>query len=201
MKWIALTLVAFVSACTVEEPTSLPEVDVTQEPTEKFSLHLREFKDARTPRAQASDVSQDIMYEYNPEKLMSGVSYRMPLLLKKHFNTNPDVQPAYKTEIHLKKLRQYIETGNLFTGGFGEYVTRLEIYSIARRGDGSVLWEGPVDVEISTGRNSYQGRAPSAELDRQKMFDLTERAIRTASQRVLRKIHGAHNAEYGLNLF
>ncbi len=202
MKHIAFIFSLFlVSACTVEAPTALPEVPVTQESSEKFALQMGSFTDARTPRARETSVSQDVLYEYDADQLLSSVKYRMPKLLEKHFNAESDVTPFYTTEIHLKDLRQFIKAGGVFTGGFGEYVAKMKLYTIVRNTDESVLWEGETDVEVSANRTSYKGRAPGSQLDRQKMFDVTERAIRLASQRITRKVLGAHNAQDGFNLF
>jgi hypothetical protein len=157
-----------------------------------FMLEVIRFTDARRPRQWAPDVGQDVIYEYNPDELLSGVNYRFPVLLEKHFGITQAQRLVYLVEVELKELRTAIRTGGIRSGQWGEYDVKLEADVLVRRPDSSILMQETYDVRLDRTRRSKIGRSPAADLDKQRMFDLTEAAIRKVAQQTAWKVRGLH---------
>jgi hypothetical protein len=165
-----------------------------------FMLEVIRFTDNRRPRQWAPDVGQDVIYEYNPDDLLSGVNYRFPVLLEKHFGITEAQRLVYLVEIELKALRTVIRTGGLRSGRWGEYDVDLEADVLVRRPDSSILMQETYDVRLDRTRRSTTGRSPSSELDKQRMFDLTEAAIRKVAQQTAWKVRNLHREDVRMRI-
>ena len=162
----------------------------------EFRMEVIRITDMRRVRDRLPDNSENVIYEYDMDELLSGVRYRLPVLFEKHFNFNNNApEPVYRVELELKKLRADIKTGTLKHGPFGYYENDFEAFYIVRRPDSSVLVQGVVDFRNDRTRKSKTGRDPSIELDKQRMFDLVEAGIRKAAQRITWKVRLAHRDE------
>ncbi|MDD9912710.1 MAG: hypothetical protein OXR68_02230 [Alphaproteobacteria bacterium] len=160
-----------------------------------FMLEVIRFKDARLPREKMPDVSQNVIYEYRPEELLSGVNYRLPVLFDKHFNVGRQQEPAYRVELDLLKIRTIIRTGNIRVGPLGRYDVETEFDVVVRRPDSSILFKDIIAVHLDRSRKSMKGRDPAADLDRQRMYDLTEAAVQKTAQKIIWGVRQAHKID------
>ncbi len=160
-----------------------------------FTLKIIRFTDARRVREKVSNKNQNVIYQYDPDALLSGVSFRLPVLFEKHMALTAESEPIYSVEMDLKNFKTAIYTGNIKHGPFGYYNVELEVDIIVRRPDSSLIMRDSFDVELDRSRKTYIGRDPSAELDKQRMFDLTEAAIRKIAQKVAWQMRGLHYNE------
>ncbi|MFZ2620215.1 MAG: hypothetical protein WAX89_05015 [Alphaproteobacteria bacterium] len=159
-----------------------------------YVLEVVTMNDSRTARNMAPDEKQNVQYEYDPERLLSGVKYRLPVLFEKHFDLKP-APHKYYVEMELKELRTLVRTGDLMSGHFGRYHVRMALDYTIRAKDSRVLLKDSVDVTASRIRTSSIGRDPSAELDQQKLYDLVDACVRNLSARILTEFNGEHSDE------
>lgn len=146
-----------------------------------FSVELVRFVDSRRPQSREARIPDRIIYEYEPDELMQGVSYRFPVLVEKYACYRPKMAKEYKLEVELKRLQTVIKTGTLLTGSYGRYNVNMEIAVLVRRADSTPVLQKHYRYEIETRRKAYDERSPSKELDRAKMYELVEQGIRQMS--------------------
>ncbi|MCP5405443.1 MAG: hypothetical protein H6922_04385 [Pseudomonadaceae bacterium] len=164
-----------------------------REPTERekliaksdFSVELVRFEDVRRPRSTVPHPRDTVIYEYQPDELLQGIAYKAPVLLSKHMEYKTPAEKNYKVEVELEKLRTYIATGTILTGHFGQYTVELEARVLARRPDSQVVVYRPYTLTLTEKRNSFNARNPTKEMDRARMYDLSEDAFRRLSEDVM----------------
>lgn len=200
-KSVLLTLVFLLSACAiVGHQADAPLTDKVWNnrfhnkrlAENVFDLEVIRFTDARHPAGRVPKTSPRIIYEYEPDRLLNGVKYRIPVLLEKNFDLTNVPEPIYKVEVELLKLRTLVATGGLLEGKHGKYVVELETHITVREPDSSVMFAETFDIELSERRFAGNARSPSAEYDQQELFALTEAAIRQVAQKVAWKTRRTH---------
>lgn len=149
-----------------------------------FSVELVRFEDARRPRTTVPMPRDDVMYEYEPDELLQGVTYKVPVLVNKHLAYKAKMPKHYLVEIEMTGLRTRIVTGTLLSGNFGRYLVELEADVLARRPDSQVIIQRPYTLALEEKRQSFNGRHPTKEMDRARMYDLAEDAFRRLSEDV-----------------
>lgn len=180
LSFVALGL----TACSQKMPADVnpfgPEATDTPDYIERqdFLLSIIRFEDRRRPRAKAAEARDDIIYEYTPDDLLGGVSTRLPVLFSKHFGYGATKPNTLLVELDLQRLKTYIQTGTFSTGQFGSYNAELEVDVTVRDTDSSVLRVETYRDAISLRRNSFSGRSPSSEMDRSRMYQMVEEAVR-----------------------
>jgi hypothetical protein len=191
-----LTAAALLAACGATRYTDYPPYEgvgfTDRATTEKemllarsdFSVELTRFADNRAPRMEADDPSDRLIYVYDPDELVSGVTYRLPVLFNKYLAYRPRMAKHYKAEIDLTALKTEIAAGRFLDGEYGRYVVRLEARVLVRRADSTAVINHPFSIFIEQRRRTYNGRSPSVEMDRSRMYDLTEDAVRQMSEEV-----------------
>lgn len=150
-----------------------------------FSVEIVKLTDDRRPRSQAKEPDDKLLYAYLPEQLLGGVTYRLPVLFSKYMAYRPQKAKHYLVEIEVLKLRTVIAAGTLFVGGSnGRYQMEMDVIATARRPDSTVAVKRLYRVALEQARVSYNGRSPSAELDRSRMYDLVDDGVRELSERI-----------------
>ena len=158
-----------------------------------FDLEIIRFTDARLPAGRVPLENPRVIYEYDPEDLLNGVNYRIPVLLDKNFDLTNVPEPIYKVEVDLLKLRTYISTGGLWEGKHGKYNIELETLITVREPNSAIIFQENYDIDLTDKRYAGNARSPSAKYDQQSMFNLTEAAIRQIAQKVAWRMRAAHN--------
>ncbi|PIZ31900.1 MAG: hypothetical protein COY40_00820 [Alphaproteobacteria bacterium CG_4_10_14_0_8_um_filter_53_9] len=163
-------------------------------PTEKerilsrkdFSIEVASVKDDRRPRSDAMDATDTIIYEYEPNDLLQGVTYRAPVLINKYLTYGPKKTKHYLADIKMHKMKAQIISGTFLKGGHnGQYRVILEGEIQARRAESSlIVLNQPFAYELVQARRSFDGRHPSAEMDRARTYDLMEDAFRKLAERI-----------------
>lgn len=147
-----------------------------------FSVELVRFEDTRRPRNTQPLPSDNVIYEYEPDELLQGVTYKIPVLMSKYLSFRPQAAKNYRAEVELEALRTRIVTGNLLSGNFGRYAVEMEARVLVRRPDSTVVIHRPYKLELEEKRQTFNGRNPTKEMDRARMYDLTEDAFRRLSE-------------------
>jgi hypothetical protein len=191
-----ILLACFLSSCAGNRQPDYPPLEGTgftdREWTQKerliarsdFSVEIVRFVDNRNPRVEATDPYDNTIYDYDPDNLMQGVTARAPVLFNKYLAYRPRMAKHYRVEIELTRLKTRIRPGSLWDGQFGRYTVELEARVIARRSDSSVAFNRPYSIELERRRTTFNGRSPSSAMDRNRMYDLTEDAIRQMSEAI-----------------
>lgn len=160
---------------------------------DNFSIDLVRFEDVRNPRSLVDDPNDDIIYEYNPDQLVNGVKYRFPVVLQKHMMFGERKEKRYMVEFELEVLKTVIKTGKLYSGPYGSFLIEIKGNAIARRPDSTVIMNEPVQVILDKRRESHNGRNPSAELDRKRMYELFDEATRHLARDIAWRVRWVHN--------
>lgn len=162
-------------------------------PTEKerilarsdFSVEIVRFEDSRRPRSTAFRSPDQVIYEYEPDELMQGVKYRMPVLMNKYFAYRSKAAKHYLAEVELLYLKPMIITGTFWEGrDMGRYSVDVEVRVLVRRPDSQVAVFRTEKIHLEQPRETYNGRDPSKEMDRARVYDLIEDAIRKLSETI-----------------
>jgi hypothetical protein len=202
---LGLAIVATILAgCVIEVPNPLSSYDsgrdkmpidetgvwTNRPPTEKelvltrsdFSVEIVRFTDSRRPRSMELQSDDQLIYQYDPDTLMGSVSHQVPAILSKYLSYRMKQPKHYKVEIDLKRLETVIKTGTFMSGSWGRYSVNAEVVATVRRPDSSVVFIRTYRYDPMQPRENYDGRGPSKERDRARMYDLTESVMREAAQ-------------------
>lgn len=155
-----------------------------------FSVALNQFSDKRSLRSLMAQQPKGIMYQYDPDDLLQGVTYRLPALLETYLTYRPRKAKHYQVEAAVTELQAYIKTGSLLDGRFGRYAVRLELAVVVRRPDSRVVLARHYRQRLEGPRKSYDGRNPSVETDRATMLDLVDAAMRKTAENIGWDIRG-----------
>ena len=147
-----------------------------------FSVEIVRFTDSRRPRSMELQSDDQMIYQYDPDNLMGGVSYQVPAILGKYLSYRPKQPKHYKVEIDLKRLETVIKTGTLLSGSWGRYSVDAEVIATVRRPDSSVVFIRTYRYDPKQARKDHSGRGPTKERDRARMYDLTESVLREAAE-------------------
>lgn len=160
------------------EPTTQEQILAASD----FSVELVRFEDARYPRSTAFTAPDELLYEYEPDELMQGISYRVPVLMNKYLAYRPKMPKHYKVEMELLTFQTRIIGGTWKNGKFGRYWTRMEAKMVVRRPDSKVVLNRIYRLEDEQKRESFNGRNPTKEMDRGRMYDMAEAQIRRMAE-------------------
>ena len=149
-----------------------------------FSVDVVRVSDERRPRNLQALPDDALIYQYEPDELLGGVTYRLPVLLNKYLAYRPKKPKHYLAEFEVVELRTVIAPGTFWAGGLGRYQTTLTMAVLVRRPDSRVAIRKVYSVELETPRQSFDGRSPSVEMDRGRMYDMAEDAVRLISEKV-----------------
>lgn len=150
-----------------------------------FSVEVVRFSDERLPRLTAERPADNLIYQYEPGQLMGGLTYRMPVLFNKYLAYRPKAPKHYRAELELVRMFTEIRPGSFFYGGsMGKYVVTMEVRALVRRNDSRVALDKTYTIDIEQRRETFNGRSPSAEMDRSRMYDMAEMAVRQASEQI-----------------
>ncbi len=201
-----LVVSGMLAGCIIEIPT--PTLDVSKgidkvpldetgswtyrDPTEKelllarsdFSVEIVRFTDSRRPRSMVLETNDQMIYQYDPDTLMAGVTTNVPGILGKYLSYRPRMPKHYKVEVDVRKLVTNIQTGTFWSGHWGRYHVAFEVDVIARRPDSSVVLKRTYRFDETQKREDYNGRGPTKERDRARMFDLTESILRKTAEQI-----------------
>lgn len=164
-----------------------------RKPTEKerilaksdFSLEVVRFEDSRRPRSTAYLSPDSVIYEYEPDELMQGVKFRLPVLLNKYLAYRSKSPKHYFVEVELLYLKPTIITGTFWDGrDMGRYSMDMEVRVLARRPDSQVAVFRTNKIHLEQPRQTYNGRDPSKEMDRARTYDLIEDGIRQLAEEI-----------------
>lgn len=147
-----------------------------------FSVEIVRFTDSRRPRSMELTSGDQLIHQYDPDRLMGGLTYQVPAILGKYLSYRPKQPKHYKVEIDLKRLETVIKTGTFWSGSWGRYSVTAEVMATVRRPDSSVVFVRTYRYDPMQARKDYSGRGPSKERDRARMYDLTESVLREAAQ-------------------
>lgn len=163
-----------------------------RDPTEKelllsrsdFSVEIVRFTDVRHPRSMEVESRDQQIYTYDPDRLLNGVDTNLPGMLGKYLSYRPKMPKHYKVEIELKKLITTIKTGTLLSGHWGRYNVQITLNVVARRPDSTVALEKTYRLDEEQARTDYDGRGPTKERDRARMYDLSEETLRKMAESI-----------------
>ena len=197
-------LAALLGGCVIEVPNPLEAFETrghtlpldetgpwtNNPPTEKelivarsnFSTEIVRFTDARRPRSMELHSSDQLIYEYAPDNLIGGTNYQIPALMGKFLSYKPKQTKHYMVELELKRLETVIKTGTFWSGSFGRYSANMELQATVRRPDSQVVLMRTYRYDPTQPREDYNGRGPTKERDRARMYDLVETMMREAAQ-------------------
>ncbi len=197
-------LAAMAAGCVMEVPNPLQAFDDrdnrlprdetgpwTREPvTEKerliakgdFSTEIVRFTDVRRPRSMELHSSDQLIYQYDPDTLLGGTSYQVPAILGKFLSFKPKQPKHYMVELELKRLETVIKTGTFWSGSWGRYSVDMELQATVRRPNSEVVFVRTYRYDPTQPRQDYNGRGPTKERDRARMYDLVEATLRDAAQ-------------------
>jgi|GEM_PF-2459831 len=151
---------------------------------ENYTLDIIRFDDRRTARAAARDVTDDVIYEYEPDTLLGGVAHRLPVLFSQHFGYGLNKPNTLLVEMDVQKLKTLIKTGTFTSGNFGRYIVDLEIDITVRDTNSAILLVDTYRENFELRRKSFNGRPPSAEMDRSRTYQMVDEAVRRMAERV-----------------
>lgn len=151
---------------------------------EDYTLEIIRFEDRRAARAAALDVTDDVIYEYEPDTLLGGVAHRLPVLFSKHFGYGLNKPNTLLVEMDVQKLKTLIKTGTFSSGTFGRYIVDLEIDVTVRDTDSLILLVDTYRQNFELTRKSFNGRSPSAEMDRSRAYQMVDEAVRRMAEEV-----------------
>jgi hypothetical protein len=174
----------------VEYPPYEGEGYTEREPTERekllaradFSVEMVRFADARRPRSTALATPEGNIYDYEPDELLQGVTYKVPVLVNKYLAWRPKTEKHYRVEMELEQLHARIISGNLWSGNMGRYATDVEARVMVRRPDSQVVLNKVYTAVLEQKRPTFNGRNPSKEMDRARVYDLVEDAFRAIAE-------------------
>jgi hypothetical protein len=106
------------------------------------------------------------------------------VLFNKFMAYRPRMAKHYRVEIELTRLKTRIRPGSLWDGEYGRYEVNLEARVVARRADSTVVINRPYSITLERRRVTFNGRSPSADMDRNRIYDLTEDGIRQMSEAI-----------------
>lgn len=150
-----------------------------------FSVELIRFTDARRARSMEMESPDKRIYEYDPDTLLQGVSFQVPAIIEKYLCYRPRKTKHYKAEIELTRLNTVIKTGDTLSGSWGRYSVTMDLNVLVRRADdSSVIMKRSITLSEEQKRLDVGGRGPSKEMDRMRMYDLTEVMLRKAAERI-----------------
>lgn len=163
-----------------------------REPTERekliarsdFSVELVHFVDDRLPRSTALSAKDAVIYDYDPDQLLQGVTAKGPILINKYLAWRPKVAKHYRVEVELHRLHTRILTGTIISGNFGRYSAELEAHVVARRPDSQVVINRTYSLEAEQKRQTFNGRSPSVEMDRAREYDIAEDLFRKLAENI-----------------
>jgi hypothetical protein len=161
-----------------------------RDPTEKelllarsdFSVEIIRFTDSRRPRSMELSGGDQMIYNYDPDVLLGGTTYQVPGMLGKYLSYRPKMPKHYKVEIDLKRLNTVIKAGTFWSGSWGRYHVDYVIDVIARRPDSTIALKKTFTYSVDQPREDTNGRGPTKERDRARMFDLTESMLRKGAE-------------------
>lgn len=174
----------------VEYPPYEGEGYTEREPTERekviarsdFSAELVRFSDSRRPRSTALATPEGNIYDYEPDELLQGVTFKVPVLMNKYLAWRPKVAKHYRVEMDLEQLHSRIISGNLWSGNMGRYTADIEARVMVRRPDSQVVLNKIYTISLEQKRPTFNGRPPSKEMDRARAYDLVEDSFRQIAE-------------------
>ena len=205
IKWQAMVLAA---ACTLglaacsSAPARMDESSYRIAPfsgSTDYTVKTILLEDERYPQSFTPEQADDVIYEYNPDELLDGVQYRLPVLFDKHFPGNRNLRDAdsvrlYYAEIEVNHLRTMIRTATFDTPShFGRYVAELEVTVTIRLPDSTTLVRKSYSDREEIRRLSYSGRSPSAEMDRRRLYTMVEELVAKMAEDAARAARSKDN--------
>jgi len=171
------------------------EAKVRKMAKDPYTLQLTRFADARHPSQFANLVSENVIYEYMPDKLLTNVEQTMSGSLKRHLRFGAMKENKLNVEVELKRLRTFISTGTFYAGPFGQYVAALEADILVRDAESRVLVADKIVISLEKERHAIKGGHPSEKIDKKNMLDISKQAIRKLAVRTGWLAHAYQNAE------
>lgn len=174
----------------IEYPPYEGEGYTEREPSERekllarsdFSMELVRFTDSRRPQSTALATPEGNIYDYEPDELLQGVTYKVPVLVNKYMAWRPKVAKHYRVEMELEQLHARIISGNLWSGNFGRYLADVQTRVMVRRPDSQVVVNKIYTITLEQKRPTFNGRNPSKEMDRARVYDLVEDSFRQIAE-------------------
>ena len=144
-----------------------------------FTIDLIRFTDARIPENFENMVSDEVIYEYVPDKIMHGVGSYLAPTINHYLKYGKRKENIYKMEVELKRVRTFIRTGDFLSGPFGKYVAALEGDVVIRDEDSKVIMQTSIQVVNEEKRKAIDGSHPNMKQDRKAMMIAVRNGAKT----------------------
>ncbi len=155
----------------------------------EFGLSLQKYTDRVTPEAAADRVGNDIIHEYNPDKLLRGPALYMTGLIEDHFRSTVGDKPVVlPVELQMRDLAFTIRRGDFWSGRYGRYVVEMKADAVVRTPEGELVTIQQVDVTYDEARRSSNGRHLTLEQDRQNMLKAINNAVGMLAQEIIERV-------------
>jgi hypothetical protein len=151
-----------------------------------FSIKFRKITDKRRPMSLAGSPAQDIIHEYDPDKLQGGARALFQNHLDEYFGVASRGAEELIAELDIRYLRTTIRTGNLLTSRYGRYEVGIEADVRIRDGLGTVYVMESYKITHQKGRYTHTGYQPTEQLDQARMHEAIGDAMRKLGDRIAR---------------
>jgi len=153
-----------------------------------FNVKFKKVADKRRPQALANSPEQDVVYEYDPDKLQGGVRSLVQNHLDDYFGVNSRGEEELIAELDIRDFRTQIVTGTLLSGRNGRYRVKIEADVRVRDGLGNVYVIETYNITRHNDRRTGIGYQPSRELDRKRILATVEDAMRDLGNELSRDV-------------
>ncbi len=184
MRFIAITLtVVILTGCSAAPKMTYHEravgffTDEARLARMKYSLDLVRMEDTRRPHSFRPENPKEIIFEYDPDKLVGGLEHRMKNLLSHYIQFGERKSQVLLVEVELRDIKTVIRPGTFSTGRFGRYVFSIDADVIIRNADSTILVKKAFEIYAEKARKSPDGYNPSIKMDRLNMYNMFEKAM------------------------
>ncbi|MBI1362410.1 MAG: hypothetical protein GC134_00305 [Proteobacteria bacterium] len=182
-----------------DRPNSAQDSDMSRSEDvrrDNFNVKFKKIADKRRPKALANSVEQNVIHEYDPDKLQGGVRSLFQNHMDNYFGVNSRGEEELIAEMDVRDFKTQIVDGTFLSGRQGNYRVYIEADVRVRDGLGKVYVIDTYKVDYKTPRRSNDGYPPSERLDKSRMLDAVAAAMRNLgddlSHDVRVKLRAAH---------
>lgn len=134
---------------------------------ETFKLNLIRVTDLRAPDSRAPLEEDYVIYDYQPGKLLSGLTDYIKSSMNKHMARGSADSQQLFLEVDVKKFQTSIE--HMWFNRYGKYVVDIEMDVLVRDAKSRVLLRETVAERKDVKRYSYKGEMPTVKRDEREI--------------------------------
>jgi hypothetical protein len=141
---------------------------------------LSRFVDRRVPEAYSTYAPHIVLHTYDPDTLPGTAPAFIRAVMDETLAMDmnePSNSELREIFFELRNVDMRILNGNLISGEFGRYYTRIEADIKVRNSQGEVLLDKPYEMELETMRQSFNGMQPDIDTDWHRITRTLKTAI------------------------